>query len=91
MAERLEHIIGSKITFQLSTSNKVGNVKGITEITDKLNSGGSARGQTLLRRLFTPQYLRHLIDLTVVPSDPVRVNEQWPGQMALNPGPLVGA
>src|SRR5258706_484874 len=52
MAERLEHIIGSKITFQLSASNKVGNVKGIPEITDKLNSGGSTRGQTQLRRLF---------------------------------------
>src|SRR5437660_4656046 len=31
MAERLEQIIGSKITFQVSASNRISNVKGITE------------------------------------------------------------
>ena len=91
MAERLEQIIGAKITFQVSASNRISNVKGITEITDKLYSGGNARAQSFVRRLFTPQYLRHLIDLTFVPSDPVRVNDKWPGQMTLNPGPLIGS
>src|SRR5436305_1060281 len=91
MAERLEQIIGSKITFQVSASNRLSNVKGITEITHKLYGGGNARAQAFVRRLFTPQYLRHLIDLTFVPSDPVRVNDKWPGQMTLNPGALIGS
>ena len=91
MAERLEQIIGSKITFQVSASNKISNVKGINEITDKLYGGGNARAQAFVRRLFTPQYLRHLIDLTFVPSDPVRINDKWPGQMTLNPGALIGS
>jgi len=91
MAERLEQIIGSKITFQVSASNKISNVKGINEITDKLYGGGNARAQAFVRKLFTPQYLRHLIDLTFVPSDPVRVNDKWPGQMTLNPGALIGS
>ena len=90
MAERLEQIIGSKITFQVSASNRISNVKGITEITDRLYSGGNARAQSFVRKLFTPQYLRHLIDLTFVPSDPVRINDKWPGQMTLNPGALIG-
>jgi len=90
MAERFEKIIGSKITFQLSASNKISNVRGISEITNKLYNGGTARAQTLVRRLFTPQYLRHLIDLIVLPADPVRIKDSWSGQMALNSGPLIG-
>lgn len=91
MAERLEKIIGSKINFQLSPSNKIMNVRGITEITDNLYSGGAARAQTLLRRLFTPQYLRQLIDFMVLPSNSVKIDDTWPGQMPLNSGPLVGS
>src|SRR4051812_10727743 len=90
MAERFEKIIGGKVTFQLSASNKVSNVKGINEITNKLYTGGTARAQTLVRRLFTPQYLRQLIDLIVLPADPVRIKDSWSGQMALNSGPLIG-
>jgi hypothetical protein len=91
MAERLEKIIGSKITFQVSSSNKISNVKGIPEIMNTLYGGGNPRAETLVRRLFTPAFLRHLIDLIVLPSDPVRINDTWPGQVAVNSGPLTGA
>jgi len=91
LAERLETILGSKILFQLSPSNKVMNVRGINEITARVQAGGTARGQAALRRLLTPQYLRHLIDVTVLPVDPVRVNDSWPGQLAFNLGSLGGS
>jgi hypothetical protein len=91
LAERLETIIGNKIFFQLSPSNKVMNVRGINEITAKVQAGGSARGQAALRRQLTPQYLRHLIDVTVLPAEPVKVNDSWPGQLAFNLGSLGGS
>jgi hypothetical protein len=91
MAERLEKIVGSKISFQVSASNRVSNVRGINEITDKLYSGGSVPAQAYVRRLLNAQYLRHLVDLLALPADPVRVNATWPGQITLNAGPLSGA
>ncbi len=91
LAERLEQIIGNRILFQLSPSNKVMNVRGIPEITAKINAGGSARGQGALKKLLTPQHLRHLIDVTMLPSDPVRVDDTWPGQLAVNLGSLGGS
>jgi len=90
MAERLEKIIGNKITFQLSASNRVSNVRGINEITDTLFTGGTTRAQTMVRRLFNPQYLRHLVDLIALPVDPVRVQDTWPGQLSISSGPLTG-
>ena len=91
MAERLEKIVGSKITFSVSASNKISNVKGINEVMNTLTSGGNPRAEPLVRRLFTPQYLRHLIDLIVLPSDPVRIGQTWTGQVGVNPGPLTGS
>src|ERR1043165_5292941 len=91
LAERLEQIIGNRILFQLSPSNKVMNVRGIPEITAKITAGGSARGQGALKKLLTPQHLRHLIDVTMLPSDPVRVDDTWPGQLAVNLGSLGGS
>jgi len=91
LAERLEQIVGNRILFQLSPSNKVMNVRGIPEITAKINAGSAARGQGALRKLLTPQYLRHLIDVTMLPSDAVRVDDTWPGQLALNLGSLGGS
>jgi hypothetical protein len=90
MAERLEKIVGSKITFNVSPSNKISNVKGINEIMNTLYGGGNPRAETLVRRLFTPQFLRHLIDVIVLPSDPLRINGTWPGQVTVNSGPLTG-
>src|SRR5437016_12832347 len=57
----------------------------------KVYVGGHVLSRAFVRELFTPQYLRHLIDLTFVPSDPVRVDDKWPGQMTLNPGALIGS
>jgi len=91
LAERLQQIVGNKIYFQLSPSNRVLNVRGINEITARINSGGSARGQAALRRLLSPQYLRHLIDVTVLPAEPVRIDDTWPGELSFNLGSLGGS
>ncbi len=85
----LKNLLGGKLRFQILPDETVGKVEGIKELTDRMNDGGGipmARG--LLQRLFSPENLRQLVDMTALPGTPVRIGDSWPVRREVAPGPM---
>jgi hypothetical protein len=80
LVERLKKLVGLKLRFHVSSENKVTRVDGIKELNDRTSGGGAAgRGVALaaLNRTFNQQFYRDIVEMGMLPKDPVKVGDTW--------------
>lgn len=85
-ADRLRRLVGTRVTYQLSPSNKVLRVTGLDRLLEA-TTGGGVRGAGPMRGAFSPEMFRQLVDLHSLPDRPVRIGQSWTGQRELG-GPM---
>jgi len=78
LVDRLRKLIGAKLSFQLSPDNKVTRVDGVKELNNRM-SGGSIRGMagTVLNAHFNQQFFRDIVEMGLLPKEPVKVGDKW--------------
>lgn len=79
IASRLRRVKGARLGFRLSPSNKILRVDGTKEFNDRIGSNRNVRGAAgaVLNKFFSQQYYRDLIEMSFLPTNPVRVGESW--------------
>lgn len=80
LVDRLKKLVGLKLKFHVSPENKVTRVDGIKELNDRTSgSGTAARGAavTALNRTFNQQFYRDIVEMGMLPKDPVKVGDTW--------------
>ncbi len=94
-AERLQKLVGARLAFHLSPENGITRVDGGRELTDRLSANNnSVRGMAgnLLGRFFSPQFFKELVEMGMLPKDPVKIGETWSVTRPANTGlPGTGA
>ena len=78
LSERLQKLVGLKMTFHVSGENKVTRVDGMKDLTDRM-SGSSVRGVAgnVLNRFFNQQFFRDIIEMGLLPRDPIKIKDTW--------------
>jgi len=100
LAQTLSNLIGGKIHYLLSADNSVLKLEGTQALFDRVDNGGTAgrpnrqRGMAagagfMLRRVYSDDYFKQMVELSGLPSHAVRVGEKWPVKRTVNGG-LVG-
>jgi hypothetical protein len=80
LVERLKKLVGLKLKFHVSAENRVTRVDGIKELNDRMSGGGAAaRGVAgaALNRTFNQQFYRDIVEMGMLPKDPVKVGDTW--------------
>jgi hypothetical protein len=80
VVDRLRRMVGLKLKFHVSPENKVTRVDGIKELNARMSGGGSAgRGVAVaaLNRAFNQQFYRDIVEMGMLPRDPVKVGDTW--------------
>jgi hypothetical protein len=80
LVDRLRKLVGLKLRFHVSPENKVTRVDGVKELNDRTAGGGSAvRGVAgaALNRSFNQQFYRDIVEMGMLPRDPVKVGDTW--------------
>lgn len=80
LVDRLRKLVGLKLKFHVSPENKVTRVDGIKELNDRTSGGGTAgRGVAVaaLNRVFNQQFYRDIVEMGMLPKDPVKVGDTW--------------
>lgn len=87
LSERLQKLVGLKMTFFVSDENKVTRVDGMRDLSDRM-SGSSVRGVAgnVLSRFFNQQFYRDIIEMGLLPRDPVKVRDSWTVSRQVNGG-----
>jgi hypothetical protein len=78
LADRLQKLVGLKMTFFVSGENRITRVDGMRDLTDRM-SGNSVRGVAgnVLSRFFNQQFFRDIIEMGLLPRDPIKVKDKW--------------
>jgi hypothetical protein len=93
LINRLKRLVGLKLTFQVSSDNKVTRIDGTKEFNNRgPGTGGSVRGvaASALNRQVNPQFYKDIVEMGMLPKEPVKVGETWtvsrqgPGLWAVN-------
>lgn len=93
LVERLRRLVGLKLRFHVSPENKVTRVDGVKELNDRTSGGGAAgRGAAIaaLNRTFNQQFYRDLVEMGMLPKDPVKVGDTWTVSRVGGGGPRGG-
>jgi hypothetical protein len=79
IVDRLRRMVGLKLRFHVSPENKVTRVDGVKELSARTNSGGTVRGVagTAINRTFNQQFYRDIVEMGMLPRDPVKVGDTW--------------
>jgi hypothetical protein len=79
LVERLKRFVGLKLRFHVSPENKVTRVDGTKELNDRGSGGASVRGVAgaALSRCFNQQFYRDIVEMGMLPKDPVKVGDTW--------------
>lgn len=96
IAQTLSNLIGGKVYFLVGPDNKVLKLEGTKELFDRVDgpAGGGRRGGgmgagALLRRTYSDDYFKEMVELSGLPDKAVRVGDSWPIKRVVNGG-LVG-
>jgi hypothetical protein len=79
LSERLQKLVGLKMTFYVSSENRVTRVDGMRDLTDRMGGGNSVRGVAgnVLNRFFNQQFYRDIVEMGLLPRDPIKVKDKW--------------
>ena len=80
LVERLKKLVGLKLKFHVSPENKVTRVDGTKDLNDRTSGGNAvARGVAgaALNRTFNQQFYRDIVEMGMLPKDPVKVGDTW--------------
>jgi hypothetical protein len=81
IASRLRRVKGARLGFKLAPapSTRVVRVDGAKEFNDRVGSGRNVRGAAgaVLNKFFNQQFYRDLVEMTFLPTNPVRIGESW--------------
>ena len=79
IASRLRRVKGAKLGFKLSPVGRVVRVDGTKEFTDRIGANRTVRGAAgaVLNKFFNQQYYRDLVEMSFLPTNPVRVGDSW--------------
>ena len=91
---RLKKLVGLKLRFHVSPENRVTRVDGIKELNDRTSGGpAAARGVAVaaLNRTFNQQFYRDIVEMGMLPKDPVKVGDTWTVSRMGGGGPRGGS
>lgn len=99
IASRLRRVKGARLGFKLAPvpSCRVVRVDGGKEFNDRVGSGRNVRGAAgaVINKFFNQQFYRDLVEMSFLPTNPVRVGDSWtvtqrsgPGLYDVNGAPL---
>lgn len=94
LIQRLRKLIGLKLAFRLSPSNKVTRVDGTKDLNDRISSGNNAiRGVAaqVVSRCVNQQFYRDIVEMGFLPPQPVKPGESWTIDRASNVNPRGGS
>ena len=94
VVERLKKLVGLKLKFHVSPENSVTRVDGIKELNDRASGGpAAARGVAVaaLNRTFNQQFYRDIVEMGMLPKDPVKVGDTWTVSRTGGGGPRGGS
>ena len=79
LVDRLRKLVGLKLKFHVSPENKVMRVDGTKDLTDRMSGGSAVRGvaNAALSRAFNQQFYRDIVEMGMLPRDPVKVGDTW--------------
>ena len=80
LVDRLQKLVGLRLTFILSGENRVTRVEGLKDLNDRMSTGGNAvRGVAadVARRFFNQQFFRDVVEMGILPTTPVKVEQTW--------------
>jgi hypothetical protein len=89
LINRLKRLIGLKLTFQVSPDNKVTRMDGTKEFNNRApGPGGSLRGvaASALNRQVNPAFYKDIVEMGMLPKNPVKVGETWTVSRQGGPG-----
>ena len=82
--DALKQLIGGKLGVELSSHNKLVKTDGGRELMDKaLGERPDNRAEGMLRRIFSPQNVRQMVELSGLPDKPVKIGDSWPAKREL--------
>ena len=80
LAERLKKLVGLKLIFHVAADNSITRVDGVRELSDRVsNNNNPVRGVAagILARYFNQQFYREIVEMGMLPKDPVKVGASW--------------
>ena len=79
LVDRLRKLVGLKLAFHVSPENKVTRVDGARELNNRMSGSGSIRGMAgaVLNGHFNQQFFRDIVEMGMLPNDPVKVGDTW--------------
>lgn len=94
LIQRLRRLIGLKLAFHLSASNKVTRVDGLKDLNDRASGGNnSIRGVAaqIVARCLNQQFYRDIVEMSFLPAQPVKAGDTWTIDRASNVNPRGGS
>ncbi len=79
LVQRLRRFVGLKLTFRVSPENRIIRMDGMKDLTDRMAGLSSVRGVAggIMTRYFNPQFFRDIVEMGMLPRDPVKVGDVW--------------
>ena len=80
LADRLKKLVGLKLVFHVAADNSITRVDGVRELSDRVsNNNNPVRGVAagILARYFNQQFYREIVEMGMLPKDPVKVGASW--------------
>jgi hypothetical protein len=93
VASRLRKVKGAQLVFRLSPANRVLRVDGTKEFNDRIGTSRNVKGAAgaVLNKFLNQQFYRDLVEMSFLPTNPVRVGESWTVRMRSVAGLYTGA
>lgn len=88
MAERLQKLKGFQLVFHMTPENTVKRIDGGKELGSRMGGGNSVRGVagSVMSRFFNAQFYREVVEMNMLPNNPVKVGEKWTSTRSSTPG-----
>jgi hypothetical protein len=79
LVDRLRKLVGLKLAFRLSPDGQVTRVEGVKDLNNRMSGSGSIRGLagSVLNAHFNQQFFRDIVEMGLLPKDPVKVGDSW--------------
>lgn len=93
ITQRLRRLIGLKLAFRLSASNRVTRVDGARDLNDRASGGNNnIRGVAaqVVARCVNQQFYRDIVEMNFLPQHPVKAGDTWTVDRSSNVNPRGG-
>lgn len=79
LVDRLRKLVGLKLAFHLSPDGQVTRVEGVKDLNNRMSGSGGIRGLagSVLNAHFNQQFFRDIVEMGLLPKDPVKVGDSW--------------